>query len=130
MCISRGESTGGISYQWDQGTSSQFPARSCVHVGPSSGSSENSRDSEPTACWILYPRPVTTMCVCVFKTLSFCARPEVLYGPVYVISVSPNSIANSSGSEFKEGQHSLVNKKQEPCSNCLKCVAPNISFRG
>lgn len=69
-------------------------------------------------------------CVCVFKTLSFCARPEVLYGPVYVISVSPNSIANSSGSEFKEGQHSLVNKKQEPCSNCLKCVAPNISFRG
>lgn len=70
------------------------------------------------------------VCVCVFKTLSFCARPEVLYGPVYVISVSPNSIANSSGSEFKEGQHSLVNKKQEPCSNCLKCVAPNISFRG
>lgn len=70
------------------------------------------------------------VCVCVFKTLSFCARPEVLYGPVYVISVSPNSIANSSGSEFKEGQHSPVNKKQEPCSNCLKCVAPNISFRG
>lgn len=65
MCISRGESTGGISYQWDQGTSSQFPARSCVHVGPSSGSSENSRDSEPTACWILYPRPVTMVCVCV-----------------------------------------------------------------
>lgn len=65
MRISRGESTGGISYQWDQGTSSQFPARSCVHVGPSSGASENSRDSEPTACWILYPRPVTMVCVCL-----------------------------------------------------------------
>lgn len=47
MSVSRGKSTGGISYQWDQGTSSQFPARSCVHVGPRSGALENSKDSEP-----------------------------------------------------------------------------------